>query len=59
VEAEKVILIYLTVPVLVFIMLLIMIELKIFHMLIGILLLAIVRLFDKLEEKFEKAMEEI
>jgi hypothetical protein len=59
VEAEKVILIYLTVPALVFIILLIMIELKIFHMAVVIVLAAIAELFERLNKKYDKAMEEI
>jgi hypothetical protein len=59
VEPEKVILIYLTVPALVFIMFLIMVELKIFHMAVVIVIAAIVALFEKLDKKYDKAIEEI
>jgi cell division protein FtsL len=59
VEAEKIILIYLTVPALVFIILLIMVELKIFHMAVVIVLAAIAALFEKLDKKYDKAKQEI
>jgi hypothetical protein len=59
VEAEKVILLYLTVPALVFIIILIMIELKIFQMAIVIVLAAIAALFERLDKKYDKASEEI
>jgi hypothetical protein len=58
VEAEKVILIYLTVPAIMFIILLIMIELNIFKTAVAIVLAAKAALFERPDNKYEKAMEE-
>ena len=68
-ETEKLILFYLTVPPALFILGILLVELDIlklmvlelkrFAMVIIVLLAAIAALFEKLEKKYDKAMEEI
>jgi cell division protein FtsL len=54
VEAEKVILIYLTVPAIMFIILLIIIELNIFKTAVAIVLAAKAALFERPDKKYEE-----
>jgi hypothetical protein len=56
---ETDILFYLTVPPALLIILILLYELKIFRMAIVVVIAAIVALFEKLNKKFEKAMEEM
>jgi hypothetical protein len=58
-ETDSIILLYLTVPAILFIAILIAIELKIFRMAVVIVLAAMAALFEKLDRKYEKAIEEI
>lgn len=58
-EAEKVILVSLTVPAIAFIALLILYELKIFRMAVVIVLAGIAALFERLDKRYSKAEKEL